>query len=72
VGLLRNTFLTAGGAAVLAVVLGLTAAYAFARFRSAGRRTGLFALLVGAFLPAMALTTPLYILLSALHSCTLL
>lgn len=41
-------------------------AYAFARFRFSGRRTGLFGLLVGALLPPVALMTPLYILLSAI------
>ena len=41
-------------------------AYAFARFRFPGRRAGLFALLVGALLPPVALMTPLYVLLTAL------
>ena len=42
-------------------------AYAFARFRFPGRRSGLLALLVGALLPPVAMMTPLYILLSALQ-----
>lgn len=66
-GLLGNSLLVAGAAAVLAVVLGATMAYAFARFRFSGRQTGLFAILVGAFLPLVALMTPLYILLEQLH-----
>jgi arabinogalactan oligomer/maltooligosaccharide transport system permease protein len=41
-------------------------AYAFARFRFPGRQIGLFSLLVVAFLPPVALMTPLYILLSML------
>ena len=41
-------------------------AYAFARLRFRGRRTGLFGLLVGALLPPVALMTPLYILLSTI------
>jgi arabinogalactan oligomer/maltooligosaccharide transport system permease protein len=41
-------------------------AYAFARFRFPGRRSGLFALLLGTLLPQVALMTPLYILLTIL------
>jgi ABC-type glycerol-3-phosphate transport system permease component len=58
--------IVAGGAALGSVVMGATAAYAFARFRFPGRRTGLFALLLGALLPPVALMTPLYVLLTAL------
>ena len=65
VGLLRNSLIVAGGAALLSVVFGVTMAYAFARYRFPGRQVGLFALLVGAFLPAVALMTPLYILLES-------
>ncbi len=63
---LKNSLVVAGGAALLAVILGATMAYAFARFRFPGRQVGLFALLLGALLPPVALMTPLYILLSAL------
>jgi arabinogalactan oligomer / maltooligosaccharide transport system permease protein len=66
-GLLRNSLLVAGGAAVLSVALGASMAYAFARLRFPGRRAGLLALLVGAFLPAVALMMPLYIILSVIH-----
>lgn len=66
-GLLRNSLLVAGGAALLAVVLGASMAYAFARYRFPGRRVGLFVLLVGAFLPPVALMTPLYLLLESVH-----
>lgn len=65
-GLLRNSLLIAGGAALAAVTLGAGMAYGFARFRFPGRQTGLFAILVGAFLPLVALMTPLYILLETL------
>ena len=65
-GLLRNSFVVAGGAALCSVALGASMAYAFARFRFPGHRAGLFGLLVGALLPPVALMTPLYILLSAL------
>jgi arabinogalactan oligomer/maltooligosaccharide transport system permease protein len=66
-GLLRNSLIVAGGAALLAVVFGASMAYAFARYRFPGRRVGLFVLLVGAFLPPVALMTPLYLLLEAVH-----
>jgi ABC-type glycerol-3-phosphate transport system permease component len=65
-GLLRNSLLVSGGAALSAVGLGMGMAYAFARFRFIGQRVGLFALLVGTLLPPVALMTPLYLLLSIL------
>jgi arabinogalactan oligomer / maltooligosaccharide transport system permease protein len=63
---LRNSMVVSGGAALFSVVFGASMAYAFARYRFPGRRTGLFALLVGALLPPVALMTPLFILLSAI------
>jgi ABC-type glycerol-3-phosphate transport system permease component len=65
-GLLRNSLIVSGGAALSSVTLGASMAYAFARLRFPVRRPGLFALLVGALLPPVALMTPLYILLSAI------
>jgi ABC-type glycerol-3-phosphate transport system permease component len=65
-GLLRNSLLVSGGAALCAVGMGVGMAYAFARFRFPGQRVGLFALLVGTLLPPVALMTPLYLLLSML------
>lgn len=66
-GLLRNSLIIAGGAALASILLGASTAYAFARFRFYGRQTGLFAILVGSFLPLVALMTPLYLLLEILH-----
>ncbi len=66
-GLLRNSLIIAGGAALASVVVGASSAYAFARFRFRGRQSGIFALLVGAFLPLVALMTPLYLLLEMVH-----
>jgi len=71
-GLLRNSLIVAGGAALLSVLFGASMAYAFARFRFPGRQVGLFGLFVGALLPPVALMTPLYILLSDLGLRTLL
>ena len=65
-GLLKNSLIVSGGAALLSVVFGLSMAYAFARFRFPGRQTGLFIIFLGAFLPPVALMTPLYILLSSI------
>ena len=65
-GLLKNSLIVAGGAALLSVIFGASMAYAFARFRFPGRKVGLFALFLGALLPPVALMTPLYILLSEL------
>ncbi len=66
-GLLRNSLVVSGGAAVVSLALGLTMAYGFARLRFPGRDVGLVALLVGTLLPPVALLTPLFVLLSALH-----
>lgn len=65
-GALKNSIVVAGGAALIALFFGATMAYAFARLRFPGKQTGLFALLLGALLPPVALMTPLYILLSAI------
>ena len=61
--LLKNSLLVSLSAALIAMVLGLSLAYAFARFRFPGRQTGLFAILLTAVLPPVAFMTPLYILL---------
>ena len=65
-GLLRNSLVVAGGAALISVALGASMAYAFARFRFPGRRAGLFTLLLGTLLPQVAIMTPLYVLLTIL------
>lgn len=64
--LLRNSMVVSFGAALIAVVLGISLAYAFARFRFPGRGKGMFVLLLTALLPPIAFTTPLYIVLSIL------
>ena len=71
-GALKNSLAVSGGAALLSVGLGASMAYAFARFRFPGRGAGLFGLLLGTMLPPVALMTPLYILLAALHLRTTL
>lgn len=62
--LLKNSLTVSFGAAAIAVLLGMSLAYAFARFRFPGRQAGLFAILLTAVLPPVAFMTPLYIILS--------
>jgi ABC-type glycerol-3-phosphate transport system permease component len=70
--LLKNSLVVSFGAALIAVFLGASLAYAFARFRFPGRQLGLFLLLLTALLPPIAFTTPLYIVLSLLKIRTTL
>jgi arabinogalactan oligomer/maltooligosaccharide transport system permease protein len=70
--LLKNSLLVSLGAAILAVLLSASLAYAFARYHFPGRRPGLFLLLLTAFLPPVAFMTPLYIVLSLLKIRTTL
>jgi multiple sugar transport system permease protein len=60
--LLRNSLFVSGSAALVSLVFGASAAYAFARLRFPGREVGLAGILLGAFLPPIALATPLFIL----------
>jgi arabinogalactan oligomer/maltooligosaccharide transport system permease protein len=70
--LLKNSLVVSFGAAILAILLGASLAYAFARFRFPGRQPGLFVLLLAAFLPLVAYMTPLYIILSIMKLRTTL
>ncbi|HVM70121.1 MAG TPA: carbohydrate ABC transporter permease [Anaerolineales bacterium] len=64
---LGNSLTVSIGAAMLSVLFGASMAYAFARFRFPLRQAGLFGLLLGTLLPPVALMTPLFILMRALH-----
>lgn len=70
--LLRNSMIVSIGAAIFAILLGVSLAYGFARFRFPARNTGLFVLLLAALLPPIAFATPLYIILSLLQLRTTL
>lgn len=70
--LLKNSLVVSIGAALVSIVLGLSLAYAFARYRFPGRKTGLFVLLLTAVLPPVAFMTPLYIILSIMKIRTTL
>jgi arabinogalactan oligomer / maltooligosaccharide transport system permease protein len=62
--LFRNSMYISIMATIVALLLGVSMAYAFARFRFPGRQPGLFILLLTAILPPIAFATPLYILLN--------
>lgn len=70
--LLANSLLVSFGAAVMAMALGVSLAYAFARFRFPARQTGLFTILLTAVLPPVAFMTPLYIILGLMQIRTTL
>jgi arabinogalactan oligomer / maltooligosaccharide transport system permease protein len=61
-GLLRNSLFVAGSSAIASLVFGASMAYAFARLRFPGRQVGLVSILLGAFLPPIALAMPLFVL----------
>ena len=60
-GMVRNSLLVAGSAALVSVAFGATMAYAFARLRFPGSRGGLVAILLGSFLPPIVLGLPLFV-----------
>jgi ABC-type glycerol-3-phosphate transport system permease component len=66
-GLLRNSLLVSAAAALVSVLFGATMAWAFARLRFPGSRVGLVAILLGAFLPPIALGLPLFVLVITLE-----
>lgn len=63
---LRNSFIVAGGSTLIATVTGLTAAYAFVRFRFAGRQTLFVIILLTQMVPGIALIIPLYMIMTRL------
>ncbi len=70
--LLVNSMIVSIGAAFIALILGASLAYAFARFRFPGKKPALFVLLLAAMLPPVAFMTPLYIVLSMVQLRTTL
>jgi arabinogalactan oligomer / maltooligosaccharide transport system permease protein len=63
-GLLKNSIIVSFGTALIVVLLGASAAYAFSRFRFIGREAGLIGFVALLMLPATATIAPLYVLLS--------
>jgi len=61
-----NSLLISAEAVLLSICVGMPAAYAFARFRFAGRNLLFFTLLVMRMLPPIAVLVPMYVLFSKL------
>lgn len=61
VGYLKNSAITAGVSTILSVVFGLFAAYAFSRFRVAGKGDLLFFILSTRMLPPVVVTIPIFL-----------
>jgi arabinogalactan oligomer/maltooligosaccharide transport system permease protein len=57
-----NSIIVAGGAAILTVILGALAAYAFSRFRFKGRRIGMTFLLLIQMFPQILLVVAIYLI----------
>ncbi len=66
-GQLANSLVVSLATALVAVLVATPAAYALARFRFVGARSGLRALLATQMFPAVASAVPLYLLLDTLH-----
>jgi multiple sugar transport system permease protein len=62
VGRLKNSMIIAGTSTILSVILGLFAAYAFSRFKIAGKDDLLFFILSTRMLPGVVVTIPLFLL----------
>ncbi len=62
--LAMNSLLLAGGSALASVLVGTFAAYAFSRFRFAGRQVLMLAILAVLILPNVATLAPLFVLLN--------
>ncbi len=63
-GLAANSLKIALGSSLVAVVIGVTAAYAFSRLRFRGRETLMIAILGVLMLPSVAVIIPLYVFLN--------
>jgi arabinogalactan oligomer/maltooligosaccharide transport system permease protein len=57
-----NSIIVAGGAAIMTVILGALAAYAFSRFRFKGRRIGMTMLLLIQMFPQVILVVAIYLI----------
>jgi arabinogalactan oligomer/maltooligosaccharide transport system permease protein len=64
---LLNSVLVSVLTTLFGITVACTAAYAFSRFRFAGRRAGLFMFLVSQMFPGVLMMIPLYVIMEALH-----
>lgn len=65
-----NSFRLAGGVAVMALLIGVSAAYAFSRFNFRGRQTLMIGVLAITVLPAVATIAPLFAMLNGVRLST--
>ena len=63
----RNSLVISLGTSLAVLVLAVSAAYAFARFRFPGRKWGLFAFIAVQMLPGVATLAPLFVLLNSIE-----
>ncbi len=66
--LARNSFIIAAGTAVISVLIGVSAAYAFSRLQFRGREVLMVAILAVLMLPAVATIAPLFVLLTRIQA----
>ena len=64
---LFNSIIVSAATTVIGIMLATTAAYAFSRFRFAGRQLALSSFLVTQMFPATMVMIPLYVLLDTMH-----
>jgi len=65
--LLRNSFVLSFGVGLLALLVAVTAAYAFSRFKFKGRAFLMILVFVPLLMPAVGLSTPLYLLMNSIR-----
>ncbi len=70
--LLRNSLLVSGGTALLSVIIGTSAAYAFSRLIFPGRRLGMLGFVLVLMIPPGGTLAPLFVLLNAIKIRTTL
>ncbi len=63
---LLNSVIVSLSTTVLGIILATSAAYAFSRFRFAGRKTGLMSFLVSQMFPGVLMLIPLYVIMQNL------
>lgn len=62
-----NSIIVSVFTTLFGITVACTAAYAFSRFRFAGRRAGLFLFLVSQMFPGIMMMIPLYVIMETLH-----
>jgi multiple sugar transport system permease protein len=61
-----NSIIVAGGTVILAILVGVPAAYGFSRFQFRGRRTIMYVILAQSIFPLVNFLVPLYILMQTI------